>query len=73
MVNPNHHYGPNIDGYEYSHWGTYHRADLFGIGLIGVLKPEQALPGNILEKMRKCITVLILALKNYCSFSLRPI
>jgi alpha-glucuronidase len=33
MVNPNHHYGPNVDGYEYSHWGTYHRADLFGIGV----------------------------------------
>lgn len=33
MVNPNHHYGPNVDGYEYSHWGTYHKADLFGIGV----------------------------------------
>lgn len=33
MVNPNHHYGPNVDGYEYSRWGTYHRADCFGIGV----------------------------------------
>jgi alpha-glucuronidase len=33
MVNPDHHYGPNVDGYEYSHWGTYHRADCFGIGV----------------------------------------
>jgi alpha-glucuronidase len=33
MVNPNHHYGPNVDGYEYSRWGTYHRADLTGIGV----------------------------------------
>ncbi len=33
MVNPNHHYGPNVDGYEYSHWGTYHKADLLGIGV----------------------------------------
>lgn len=33
MVNPNHHYGPNIDGYEYSKWGTYHRADCKGMGV----------------------------------------
>ncbi|MBZ4647531.1 MAG: alpha-glucuronidase [Clostridia bacterium] len=33
MVNPGHHYGPNVDGYEYSKWGTYHRADCFGIGV----------------------------------------
>ena len=33
MVNPNHHYGPNVDGYEYSKWGTYHRADSKGIGV----------------------------------------
>ncbi|NLK22076.1 MAG: alpha-glucuronidase [Epulopiscium sp.] len=33
MVNPNHHYGPNVDGYEYDKWGTYHRADYQGIGV----------------------------------------
>ena len=33
MVNPNYHYGPNVDGYEYDRWGTYHRADHFGIGV----------------------------------------
>ncbi|MBB6638253.1 alpha-glucuronidase family glycosyl hydrolase [Cohnella thailandensis] len=33
MVNPNHHYGPNVDGYEYSMWGTYHYADCHGIGV----------------------------------------
>lgn len=33
MVNPNHHYGPNVDGYEYDRWGTYHRADHKGIGV----------------------------------------
>ena len=33
MVNPNHHYGPSIDGYEYSAWGTYHYADFKGIGV----------------------------------------
>lgn len=33
MVNPNYHYGPNVDGYEYDRWGTYHRADHNGIGV----------------------------------------
>lgn len=33
MVNPDHHYGPSVDGYEYSKWGTYHRADLKAIGV----------------------------------------
>lgn len=33
MVNPNHHYGPNVDGYEYDRWGTYHRADCKGLGI----------------------------------------
>lgn len=33
MVNPNYHYGPSVDGYEYSRWGTYHRADHLGIGV----------------------------------------
>lgn len=33
MVNPGHHYGPNVDGYEYSQWGTYHYADCRGIGV----------------------------------------
>lgn len=33
MVNPGYHYGPNVDGYEYDRWGTYHRADHFGLGV----------------------------------------
>ncbi len=33
MVNPGDHYGPNVDGYEYSPWGTYHRADRYGLGV----------------------------------------
>jgi alpha-glucuronidase len=38
MVNPNHHYGPNVDGYEYSAWGTYHFADWKGIGVDRTVK-----------------------------------
>lgn len=33
MVNPGYHYGPNVDGYEYDRWGTYHRADHLGVGV----------------------------------------
>jgi alpha-glucuronidase len=33
MVKPNVHYGPDVDGYEYDRWGTYHRADHKGIGI----------------------------------------
>ncbi|MDF2942350.1 MAG: Alpha-glucuronidase [Herbinix sp.] len=33
MVKPNHHYGPDVDGYEYDRWGTYHKADHKAIGM----------------------------------------
>ncbi|NIK75065.1 alpha-glucuronidase [Paenibacillus castaneae] len=33
MVNPSNHYGPNVDGYEFSNWGTYHRASFDAIGV----------------------------------------
>lgn len=33
LVNPGHHYGPNVEGYEYDRWGTYHRANHLGIGV----------------------------------------
>lgn len=33
MCNPNNHYGPNVDGYEYDRWGTYHRASCKAIGV----------------------------------------
>jgi alpha-glucuronidase len=33
MVAPGLHYGPNVEGYEYSRWGTYHRADVHAIGI----------------------------------------
>ncbi len=33
MVKPNVHYGPDVDGYEYDRWGTYHKADHTGIGV----------------------------------------
>ncbi|MCL2044136.1 MAG: alpha-glucuronidase [Treponema sp.] len=33
MVTTHTHYGPNIEGYEFSRWGTYHRADAHAIGI----------------------------------------
>ncbi|GAA0286232.1 alpha-glucuronidase [Gracilibacillus halotolerans] len=33
MVTTHLHYGPSIDGYEYSRWGTYHFADRDGMGV----------------------------------------
>ncbi|EYR64215.1 alpha-glucuronidase [Actinotalea ferrariae CF5-4] len=33
MVRPGGHYGPDVDGYEYTPWGTYHFADRDGIGV----------------------------------------
>jgi alpha-glucuronidase len=33
MVNIHHHYGPSPEGYEFSKWGTYHRASRTEIGV----------------------------------------
>lgn len=67
MCNPNHHFGPNVDGYEYSKWGTYHRADHFGIGVdrtvrngtgfAGQYRPENA---KMYESMESCPQELLL-------------
>lgn len=46
MVNPNHHYGPNVDGYEYDKWGTYHRADIKGIGVDRTVKTGTGYTGQ---------------------------
>lgn len=46
MVNPEHHYGPNVDGYEYSVWGTYHFADCDGIGVNRTVKDGTGYTGQ---------------------------
>ena len=33
MVTPHTHYGPDVEGYEFSKWGTYHRANNNAIGI----------------------------------------
>ncbi|TYQ16617.1 UNVERIFIED_CONTAM: alpha-glucuronidase [Acetivibrio alkalicellulosi] len=67
MVNPGHHYGPNVDGYEYDKWGTYHRADINGIGVDRTLKSGTGYTGqyhievaDMYEKMETCPEELIL-------------
>lgn len=67
MINPNHHYGPNIDGYEYSVWGTYHFADRDGIGVDRTVKTGTGYAGqyfppnsDIYESLETCPDELLL-------------
>jgi alpha-glucuronidase len=67
MVNPGHHYGPNVDGYEYSKWGTYHFADLHGIGVdrtvksgTGYTAQYQTPQSDIYESLTECPDELLL-------------
>jgi len=46
MVRPGHHYGPDVDGYEYTPWGTYHFADRDGVASIARARPEPASPAS---------------------------
>jgi alpha-glucuronidase len=46
MVTPHSHYGPDIDGYEYSRWGTYHFADRDGIGVDRTVKTGTGYAGQ---------------------------
>ncbi|OQO83586.1 alpha-glucuronidase [Enterococcus casseliflavus] len=66
MCRPNHHYGPDIDGYEYDRWGTYHFADRDGIGnnrsLDGTKYVEQYSPARCQEynDLKTCPDELLL-------------
>jgi alpha-glucuronidase len=67
MVNPGNHNGPSVDGYEYSKWGTYHRADIKGIGVDRTVKSGTGYAGlyhkpnsGIYEDPAKCPDELIL-------------
>jgi alpha-glucuronidase len=67
MITPNHHYGPDVDGYEYSRWGTYHFADRDGIGVDRTVATgtgytaQYAQPNaNMYESLDKCPDELLL-------------
>mgnify|MGYP001193066666 CR=1 FL=1 len=49
MVSPNHHYGPDVDGYEYSKWGTYHFSDYKGMGVDRTLATGTGYAGQYRE------------------------
>ena len=52
MVSPGHHYGPDVDGYEFSPWGTYHRADCKGIGIDRTLENGTGYSGQYNEPLK---------------------
>ncbi len=67
MVQPHHHYGPSIDGYEYDRWGTYHYADRNGVGVdrtqetgTGFVQQYHPLNGQMYNDLHRCPQALIL-------------
>lgn len=66
MVTPHVHYGCSVDGYEYSRWGTYHRADHLGIGVdrtdsgTGYVRQYQEPNASIYNDIRTCPEELLL-------------
>ena len=54
MVRPGHHYGPDVDGYEYTPWGTYHFADRDGIGVDRTRAPAPGSPASTRRRGRRC-------------------
>lgn len=67
MVTPHYHYGPDIDGYEYSAWGTYHFADNKGIGVdrtlasgTGYIEQYEKQNAELYENIKTCPDELLL-------------
>ena len=67
MINPEHHYGVNIEGYEYSKWGTYHFSDCHGMGVNRTVKDGTGYSGqyypknaSIYESIETCPDELLL-------------
>lgn len=67
MVQPHHHYGPAVDGYEYDSWGTYHYANRFGLGVdrtqnsgTGYVKQYHPLNCQMYNNPNRCPQELIL-------------
>lgn len=52
MVTPGSHYGPSVDGYEYSPWGTYHFADRDGVGVDRTVATGTGFAGQYPEPWR---------------------
>jgi alpha-glucuronidase len=51
MVTPGTHYGPSVNGYEYSGAGTYHFADRYGVGVDRTVKTGSGFTGQYPEPL----------------------
>ncbi|MBW4082222.1 alpha-glucuronidase family glycosyl hydrolase [Paenibacillus sp. S150] len=67
MITPALHYGPSVDGYEYSKWGTYHFADRNGLGVdrtaatgTGYTRQYHSPHFEIYESLQNCPDELLL-------------
>jgi alpha-glucuronidase len=67
MVRPGRHYGPDVDGYEYTPWGTYHFADRDGVGVdrtvatgTGFAAQFPAPWSDVYESLERCPDELLL-------------
>lgn len=66
MVNVGHHYGPSVEGYEFSKWGTYHRASHHAIGVdrtssgTGYTQQYDTYLTNIYDDIQRCPQKLLL-------------
>lgn len=52
MVQPHYHYAVDVDGYEYSKWGTYHFADRDGIGVDRTIASGTGYTGQYADENR---------------------
>ena len=52
MVQPHYHYAVDVDGYEYSKWGTYHFADRDGIGVDRTIATGTGYTGQYADENR---------------------
>ncbi|WP_160693164.1 alpha-glucuronidase family glycosyl hydrolase [Clostridium sp. C2-6-12] len=52
MVSTGNHYEPDVDGYEFSPWGTYNRADCRGIGIDRTVESGTGYSGQYNEPLK---------------------
>src|SRR6266542_1111529 len=71
MVRPGHHYGPDVDGYEYTPCGTYHFADRDGVGVDRTRASGTGFTGqypqpwaDVYESLERCPDELLLFFHN---------
>ena len=68
MVNPGHHYGPNVDGYEYDRWGRITGRTAGRLVLIERQREEPVLQGSTILPMPRCTNPGKHAPRSSCCF-----